>query len=287
MIRDRREELQALPVERCCQVLSVCRSEYYAHLKGPKEADLSQALDALVSQAADERTRYGYRRISAHLRKGGHEGATDKRVRLSMKRQGLSRRAKRRSARTTVAGKGEAAPNLAKETVVGSPRRLLVTDLTYVALPQGFGYVSVVMDAYSRRALGWAASQEMDVSLPASALKAVFEDHPLEGDWIHHSDRGCQYTSKEYKALVLGKGGILSNSRKGNPYDNAKMESFFKTYKSEEANLTVYESLEDLKENLRVFLDDYNSKRLHSSLGYRSPEEFERLHAEGMQLCVR
>lgn len=286
MIRERREELQALPVERCCQVLAVCRSEYYESLKA-KEKKPSLELDAFVAAAADERTRYGYRRISAHLRKGGHEGATDKRVRLSMKRQGLAARPKRRFTRTTLPGKAEAAPNLARETAVESPRRMLVTDLTYVALPKGFAYVSVVLDAFSRRALGWAASETMDVSLPSSALSAVFEIHALDEGWIHHSDRGSQYTSSEYRALVTSRGGLLSNSRKGNPYDNAKMESFFKTYKSEEAHLNAYESLEDLKRSLQAFLDDYNSQRLHSSLGYRSPEEFETLHAEGKQLCVR
>ena len=292
MIRERTEALKALPVERCCQVLKVSRSEYYRRLKEPLAKGETNDLDGLVSEAADERTVYGYRRISAHLRRKGHAKASEKRVRRSMKRLRLSRRKRRRKPVTTTPGKGPAAPNLMKETKVSAPRQLLVTDLTYVALPEGFGYVSVVLDAFSRRALGWAASESLSSELPREALRSVFLRHTLEEGWIHHSDRGCQYTSGPYRNMVKRKKGVLSNSRKGNPYDNAAMESFFKTYKCEEANLRGYESLEELRRSLESFLQDYNHKRLHSSLGYLSPNEFEELHyanlqAEQEEICVR
>jgi len=169
VIRGRREELRALPAERCCQVRGVSRSAYYTLAAEPSPA--RAGLDEAVQEAADGRTSYGYRRIAAHLRRKGLERATDKRVRLAMARLGLCRRPKRRWARTTVSGKGEAAPNLAAGLRPEGPRRLLVTDLTYVALPQGFGYVCVVLDAFSRRALGWAASCSLDAGLPVAALR--------------------------------------------------------------------------------------------------------------------
>lgn len=292
MIRERREELRELPVERCCQVLKVSRSEYYRRLKEPAATGDTGDLDRLVSQASDERTVYGYRRISAHLRRKGHVKASDKRVRRSMKRLGLNRRRRRKRPLTTTPGKAPACPNRLKEARVSAPREALVTDLTYVALPQGFGYVSVVLDAFSRRALGWAASESLGTELPKEALETVLQRHPLKEGWIHHSDRGSQYTSGPYRELVLSQKGVLSNSRKGNPYDNAAMESFFKTYKCEEASLTGYGSLEELRSSLEAFLHDYNHERLHSSLGYLSPAEFEELHyqnlhAEQEEICVR
>lgn len=285
MIRTRTERLRTLPVERCCQALSVCRSQYYAVRKAKEP--VSVTLDASVQGAADRRIPYGYRRISAHLRREGRSYATQKRVRLSMRRLNLVRRPRRRWTCTTTPGKGPSAPNLAAEMEVTQTRKLLVTDFTYVALPNGFGYVSVILDAHSRRALGWAASERIDTELAKAALSMVLADHPLEEGWVHHSDRGSQYTGSEYRDFVLKAKGVLSNSRKGNPYDNAKMESFFKTYKCEEAHLAQYDSLQDLKASLQIFIEDYNSQRLHSSLGYRSPNEFETLHAEQKTMCVQ
>ena len=285
MIRQRSDRVRSLGVERCCQVLEVSRSEYYA--ARTKSERVPCELDSLVQAVADKRPAYGYRTISARLRKDGHDLATHKRVRLSMRRLGLVRRPRRRWTCTTTPGKGPAAPNLAAEIQVTEPRRLLVTDFTYVALPGQFGYVSVILDACSRKALGWSVSESIDTDLAKASLSMVFANHTLEAGWVHHSDRGSQYTSQEYREFVLKANGVLSNSRKGNPYDNAKMESFFKTYKCEEAHLAQYDSLEDLKASLQIFLEDYNSERLHSSLGYCSPTEYENLHAEQKQMCVR
>jgi putative transposase len=167
-------------------------------------------------------------------------------------------------------------------------RQALVTDITYVALPHGFAYVAVILDLFSRRALGWACATSLHTELALTALRHALASHELPESWIHHSDRGCQYTSQEYKDCVLAHHGRLSNSAKGNPYDNANMESFFKTYKSEEVNLAQYVSIEDVRLSLDLFLAGYNSERLHSSLGYCSPIEFEQLHAElKKQVCVR
>jgi putative transposase len=274
VIRARRPELRPLPVERCCQVLGVSRSQYYAN-GIPKAGVLPDELSERVMEAATQRLVYGFRRVAAHLRRQGILSATPKRVRVRMKRLGLSRGRKRRFVRTTLPGKGVASPNRAKDLVPTGPGQLLITDLTYVALPQGFGYVSVVLDAYSRRALGWASSRSLSTALPEQALRRAIATANLRPGWIHHSDRGCQYTSEPYQRLVRETGGILSHSRPANPYDNATMESFFKTYKTEEVNRNAYDSIEELNQNLEAFLNDYNSQRLHSSLGYRSPVEFE------------
>jgi putative transposase len=196
-----------------------------------------------------------------------------------MRKLGLNRRRKRRKARTTTPGKGPANPNLAAELNLTGPRQLLVTDLSYVAMPNGFAYVSVILDAFSRRALGWAASESLSTELPLEALEMVLAREDLPEGWVHHSDRGCQYTSHDYGERIRLAEGKLSNSKPGCPYDNAAMESFFKTYKYEEANFQTFRNLEDLKLNLATFLEDYNSRRLHSGIGYRSPIEFEDLHA--------
>lgn len=286
MIRDRRQELRDLSVERCCQILSLSRSEYYAR-PVQVEAKADELLEA-VRDAADVRPAYGYRRIGAALRKRGNRRATDKRVRRRMKQLGLNRRRRRRKARTTVPGKGPASPNLTEGLNLTDPRRLVVTDLTYVAIPGGFGYVSVLLDAFSRRALGWAVSDSLSSELPLEALEMAISGGDLNEGWIHHSDRGCQYTSHDYRQRVLDAKGFLSNSKTACPYDNARMESFFKTYKYEEANLQSFDSIEEIKENLTTFLEDYNHDRIHSAIGYCSPVEFETLHAQNnRKVCVR
>lgn len=284
MIRTRSPRLAVLPIERCCQILEVPRSEYYRKPieKAPDE------LDGEIQVEADARISYGYRRIAEALARKGNRSATRKRVRSRMKKLGLNRRPKRRKTRTTTPGKGPASPNLAANLNLETLRQLLITDLTYVAIPKGFAYVSVVLDALSRKALGWAVSESLATELPLEALEMVFSKETLPKGWIHHSDRGCQYTSQDYKERVEAHLGILSHSKPGCPYDNAKMESFFKTYKYEEANLQTYSSTEDLLLNLSTFLEDYNSSRLHSSLGYQSPNEFEsRYNQLDKEICVR
>ena len=280
MIRSRRAEQDALSIERCCQLLHLTRSVFYAHEVDEGSEQVADELVEQIQQLADKRSAYGYRRISADLQKRGHRRATTKRVRARMRSLGLSRRRKRRKARTTTPGKGPASPNLAADLKLSGLRQLLVTDITYVALPKGFGYVSVILDAYSRRALGWAASESLATDLPLEALNMALATADLPDGWVHHSDRGCQYTSLEYKQRVLESKGQLSNSRSGCPYDNAAMESFFKTYKYEEANAHSFQNLNELKLNLSEYLEDYNSHRLHSSIGYCSPIEFENLNAQ-------
>ena len=275
MIRARRPV--GLPIDRSCQILQVCRSEFYANL--PKEVSVEPVTDELleaIQAVADERPAYGYRRIGASLRKRGHRSASNKKVRTRMRQLGLNRRKKRRKARTTVPGKGPCSPNLAADLNLTGPRQLLITDITYVAIPKGFAYVSVILDAFSRRALGWAASESLATELPLEALDMVFALAALPDGWVHHSDRGCQYTSSDYKERVHKFNGLLSNSKPACPYDNAAMESFFSSLKTERTARKVYRTRAQARADVFDYIERfYNSTRRHSTLGYVSPIQFE------------
>ena len=169
-------------------------------------------------------------------------------------------------------------PNLAAEMDVTAPDQLWVSDLTYIRLGHEFIYLAVVLDACSRRCLGWSLGRRLDAALATSALKTALKDRKPQ---VHHSDRGVQYASGEYTTLLKDSGIAISMSRKGNPYDNAKAESFMKTLKCEQVYLSEYDNLADAKAQIGHFLEAvYNQKRLHSSLGYLPPAEFEKSHQE-------
>jgi putative transposase len=151
-----------------------------------------------------------------------------------------------------------------------------VADLTYIRLPTGFVYLAAILDAYSRRCIGWALSRWIDTDLTLAALAMALTRRQPPVGLIHHSDRGVQYASGDYVARLEAAGARISMSATGNPYDNAKAESFFKTLKYEEVYLKEYRTFEEALMNLEAFIEDvYNRKRLHSSLGYLPPVEFE------------
>ncbi len=277
MIRGREGLAAKLSIDRCCQVLEVSRSFFYKKAEPVKQEP--DALEVVVLAFAEKHVAHGYRMISARLQESGYADATVKKVRRLMTKHGLKSRKRRSFVRTSIPGIGPVSPNLLKDAVLTGPKQALITDLTYVATAQGFAYVAVILDAFTRRALGYSVSRTMHTSLMLDALNNVAHNHRLPDGWIHHSDRGCQYTSNEYRSAVLKLGGRLSNSAKGNPYDNAKMESFFKTYKYEEANLSDYQSVSEVREALRNFLHDYNYHRPHSSLNYKPPVAFEMANA--------
>lgn len=174
------------------------------------------------------------------------------------------------------------APNLIAGTQVKNINEVWVTDITYIRVNSGFVYLAAVMDLFSRNIVGWAISRHIDAELCKTALNcAIAQRKPLPG-LIHHSDRGVQYACDEYRELLKSAGMVASMSAKGYCYDNAFMESFFKTLKAEEVYLTEYETIADVEKNIPRFIEAvYNRKRLHSSLGYRSPMEYERLAAQG------
>ncbi len=212
--------------------------------------------------------------------------ANHKRVLTLMRKENLLCRIKRRFVRTTDSRHGlPIYPNVARTLLVTRPNELWVADITYVRLLRGFAYLAVILDAFSRRVVGWAMSMHIDTKLSLAALTMALETRFVANGLVHHSDRGVQYASSDYVALLKSKNIVISMSRKGNPYDNAMAESFMKTLKSEEVSLNEYETFSDAKLNIEHFIDlVYNNKRLHSSIGYITPVESEAPYMNGSTL---
>lgn len=167
-------------------------------------------------------------------------------------------------------------PNLARDLVLTGIDQLWMADITYIRLLREFVYLAVILDAFSRKVVGWHLSQRIDTKLCLAALEMALSTRKPSAGLVHHSDRGVQYASGEYIALLIERGITVSMSRSGNPYDNAKAESFFKTLKAEEVYLFEYETFGEANMRIPHFIEDvYNQKRLHSSLGYLPPSEFE------------
>ena len=260
-----------------CRLFDVSRSWYDAV---PPAADPDVALRAAIEQLALEFPRYGYRRVTAALRRAGWE-VNHKRVLRVMREESLLCQLRKRFVRTTQAGAGAPLyPNLLKDTSLTGLNQAWVADITYVRLPRRFVYLASLLDAYSRRCVGWQVSAQIDTALTLGALERALAARQPAAGWIHHSDRGMQYTSGAYLARLAEAGARISMAGKANPYDNALAESFFKTVKSEEVYLKEYQTLEDAERNIEEFIERvYNAKRLHSSLGYRPPIECEAAQA--------
>lgn len=267
--------LSALSITARCRVLEWPRATYYrVGSAAAAEADIE--LRSLIQQIALEWPAYGYRRITAELHRRGRS-VNRKHVLRLMREDNLLILRKRRLVHTTNSDhRLPVYPNLVPELVVTNCDQLWVSDITYIRLLREFIYLAVILDAFSRRVIGWALGRTLATELALSALRMALATRAATAGLVHHSDRGVQYASLDYTALLKERGVRISMSRRGNAYDNAQAESFMKTLKYEEVYLREYETLDEARACISHFLEAvYNRKRLHSALGYLPPVEFE------------
>lgn len=261
----------------------VSRPGFYRHLAGRSTAakDADMDLRDAIQRIALAWPSYGRPRITEELRRQGWQ-VNPKRVYRLMREDNLLCVRKRKFVVTTDSNHGRRIyPNLARDLVLTGVDQLWVADITYIRLAEEFVYLAVVLDAFSRRVIGWALDRTMEDDLTVAALQMALSQRTVLPGLVHHSDRGSQYASGDYTDLLNNYGIAISMSRKGNPWDNAACESFMKTLKYEEVLRNEYRDLADARASIREFLEKvYNEKRLHSALGYRPPVEFELMQKE-------
>ncbi|RXT43401.1 IS3 family transposase [Bradyrhizobium betae] len=270
-------------VQRLCRLAGLPRATYYRHHAKRSHETAECELHDVIQRICLKHVFYGYRRVTATLRRQGMVVNAKKVQRLMREDNLLAQRktpflkppAERPSGFLVV-------PNLVRGLVPSAPDQIWVADITYVHLAKTFAYLAVILDAFSRKAVGWAFEDTLDASLAIAALeKAIAARGPAPGSLIHHSDRGVQYASIAYRQRLADRDITISMSRPGNPFDNAKAESFMKTLKAEQINGKDFADLVDARRHINSFIAEvYNKERLHSALGYQSPLEFETAFAQ-------
>jgi putative transposase len=265
-------------IERLCGLARVSRAGYYRGFEAsaPKRADTE--LRDLIQRIVIAKRRYGHRRVTAQLRRQGIPANRKRILRLMREDNLLCLPCKPFVPRTTDSGHGfRIVPNLVRGVEPSGLDQIWVADITYIRLLEEFVYLAIVLDAFSRMAIGWALEDHLEAKLAIAALDmALAARRPVPGSLIHHSDRGVQYACGEYGEKLNAHGIRASMSGPDNPYDNAKAESFIKTLKAEEVYAASYVNLDQARRDISRFLIEvYNADRLHSALGYKPPLEFE------------
>jgi putative transposase len=265
-----------LSVEQMCREAGVSRASFYRYWQAaaPRQEE-TELRDQLQALALAQRS-YGYRRLTAALKRAGHH-ANHKRVLRMMRADNLLSVRQRRFVVTTDARHSwRIWPNLARWAKPDAPNQLWVADITYLRLGGEFVYLAVVLDAFSRRVIGWALREDIDTHLTLEALRMALESRTVRPGLIHHSDRGVQYASADYVTRLEQAGIEISMSRPGNPYDNAFCESFIGKLKQEQWDGRKYQSMTQARSAIGTMLEEvYNQKRIHSALGYTTPVEYE------------
>ena len=259
-----------------CQMTGLNRAGFYRWRVPRQTTPVEMELRDQMQRVALESPAYGYRRITAELQRRGFE-VNHKRI-LRMMREDNLLCVRRRAFVVTTDSRHQLPvyPNLARAMQLTAINQLWVADITYIRLRTEFVYLAVVLDAFSRRVIGWALGRTLEASLAVAALRMALTERRPKAGLVHHSDRGVQYASIDYTQILKQHAVTISMSRKGNPYDNASCESFMKTLKYEEVYRNEYRDFEEARAGIGEFLEQvYNQKRLHSALGYTPPAEFE------------
>jgi putative transposase len=267
-----------LSVTSACRTLDIARSTFYRYRSCDPFVDTDVELRDRVQKLALEWPSYGYRRITHELLRQGVDVGLKTVLRLMREDNLLCLRKQRFRIATTDSDHGlPTYKNLAKDVVVTGCDQLWAADITYIRLGAEFIYMAMVMDAYSRKIVGWSISRRIDASLALDALAMALRERQFKpGELVHHSDRGSQYASSDYTKSLVDNGIAISMSRKGVPQDNAYAESFMKTLKYEEVYMTEYANINEARRQIAHFVEEvYNKKRLHSAIGYMPPAEFE------------